>query len=203
MKSGCHLFHQLLSDPVLQQLLGVHLDHSNQSGLHEENALCEYRDVVGTSGNLEDGGRRGEGREGGREEGREGGREGGGRGRERGRERDGGREGDGGMEGGKEGGREWKRKPKMITGDLLQWFTLRHLVTVVKLGKLLHPVFLQSGGNLPHALGQDPNNVVQDLEHGLGDDLQYLRRNQTETGWDTRRNKMPRLGVLGFRSNGN
>ena len=119
-------------------------------------------------------------------------------GRERGR-RVKGREGEGGMEGGKEGGREWKRKPKMITGDLLlQWFTLRHLVTVVKLGKLLHPVLLQSGGNLPHALGQDPNNVVQDLEHGLGDDLQYLRRNQTETGWDTRRNKMPRLGGIGF-----
>ena len=57
-----------------------------------------------------------------------------------------------------------------------------NLISLIKLSKLLHLVFLKSGGNLPHAMGEDVDDLVQNLEHGPGDDLQHLW-NGTETGF--------------------
>ena len=52
VQSQSHLHHQLLPDPVLQQLLRVDLYHPNQCGLHQQNALRECGDVMSQTSHL-------------------------------------------------------------------------------------------------------------------------------------------------------
>ena len=52
---------------------------------------------------------------------------------------------------------------------------LTYLVSVVQLSELLHLLLLESGGDLSYAMGENVDDLMQDLEHGLGNDLQHLR----------------------------
>ena len=45
------------------------------------------------------------------------------------------------------------------------------MVSIVKLSKLLHLVLLESCGDLSDPVGEDPNDLVEDCEHGLRNDL--------------------------------
>ena len=46
-----------------------------------------------------------------------------------------------------------------------------NLVSLVKLCKFFHFLFLQSSRYLPHAMSENVNDLMQNLEHGLGNDL--------------------------------
>ena len=47
----------------------------------------------------------------------------------------------------------------------------KYLVSFVELCKLLHLVLLQSSGDLLHSVCEDVDDLMEELEHGLRDDL--------------------------------
>ena len=60
----------------------------------------------------------------------------------------------------------------------------KYLVSFVELCKLLHLVLLQSSGDLLHSVSEDVDDLMEELEHGLRDDLQDLRSETWKSVWN-------------------